>query len=186
MSIFDSLNTATKGEWYVIRVISGTEENVRSSLMQRREAFNLEDYLLEVFVPTHDSISVKAGGEKVSKKKNIFPGYILVKMVVTNESWYIVRNTPNVTGFLGAGTVPVPVSGAELDQLKGILTEKSENYKIDFRLGDFVIVKTGPFEGSEGKIMEINEEKGLVKVNVNLLGRDTPVEIDFANIKPKK
>jgi transcriptional antiterminator NusG len=136
----------TEGEWYVIRVISGTEENVRQSLMQRREAFGLENYILDVFVPTHDSISVRSGGVKVKKKKNIFPGYILVRMIVTNESWYIVRNTPNVTGFLGAGTVPVPVSGTELDQLKGILTEKSEEYKTDMQIGDFIMVKNGPFE----------------------------------------
>ena len=106
--MFD-FNTKNDGEWYVIRVISGTEENVRESLMQRREAFGLENSILEVFVPTHDSISVRAGGKKVKRKKNIFPGYILVRMIVTNESWYIVRNTPNVTGFLGAGTVPVAV-----------------------------------------------------------------------------
>ena len=91
-----------KAEWYVIQVISGTEENVRQSLFQRRESFSLEKYILDVFVPTHDVVSVKASGEKVKKKKNILPGYILVQMVVTNESWYIVRNTPNVTGFLGA------------------------------------------------------------------------------------
>jgi transcription termination/antitermination protein NusG len=139
-------STKTEGEWYVIRVISGTEENIRQSLMQRREAFGLENFLLEVFVPTHDSISVRAGGVKVKKKKNIFPGYILVRMIVTNESWYIVRNTPNVTGFLGAGTVPVPVSGAELEKLKGILTEKSEEYKTDMQIGDYVTVNTGPFE----------------------------------------
>ena len=114
--------------------------------MQRREAFGLENYILEVFVPTHDFISVRSGGVKVKKKKNIFPGYILVRMIVTNESWYIVRNTPNVTGFLGAGTVPVPVSGTELDQLKGILTEKSEEYKTDMQIGDFITVKNGPFE----------------------------------------
>ena len=143
----------------MIRVISGTEENVRQSLMQRREAFGLENYLLDVFVPTHDTISIGAGGKKIARKKNIFPGYILVQMVVTNESWYIVRNTPNVTGFLGAGTVPVPVSGAELDQLKGILTEKSQEYKTDMQIGDYVIVKNGPFEGSEGKIIEVNTGK---------------------------
>lgn len=114
--------------------------------MQRREAFSLENHILEVFVPTHDSISIRAGGVKVKKQKNIFPGYILVRMIVTNESWYIVRNTPNVTGFLGAGTVPVPVSGAELEQLKGILTEKSEEYKTDMQPGDYVTVKNGPFE----------------------------------------
>ncbi len=176
----------TEGEWYVIRVISWTEENVRQSLMQRREAFGLENYILEVFVPTHDSISVRAGGVKVKKKKNIFPGYILVRMLVTNESWYIVRNTPNVTGFLGAGTVPVPVSGTELEQLKGILTEKSEEYKTDMQAGDFVVVKNGPFEWSEGKIVEINTQKGLVKIMINLLGRDTPVEIEFASVSKKK
>ena len=86
--------------------------------MQRREAFGLQDYILEVFVPMHDTVSIKMGGAKSVRKKNIFPGYLLIRMVVTNESWYIVRNTPNVTGFLGAGTVPVPVSGAELEQLK--------------------------------------------------------------------
>jgi len=154
--------------------------------MQRREAFNLEEYILEVFVPTHDTISIRANGDKVIKPKNIFPGYILVNMVVTNESWYIVRNTPNVTGFLGAGTVPVPVSGAELEQLKGILVAKSGEFSISFQLGDYVVINHGPFEGSEGKITEINTEKGLVKVNINMLGRDTPVEIDFSQVKAKK
>jgi transcriptional antiterminator NusG len=157
--MFTSLTEKPAGEWYVIRVISGTEENVRQSLMQRREAFGLENYIFDVFVPTHDSISIRAGGKKVARKKNIFPGYILVQMTVTNESWYIVRNTPNVTGFLGAGTVPVPVSGTELDQLKGILTEKSEEFKTDMQVGDYVIVKDGPFEGSEGKIIEVNTGK---------------------------
>ncbi len=176
----------TEWEWYVIRVISGTEENVRQSLMQRREAFGLENHLLEVFVPTHDSISVRAGGVKVKKKKNIFPGYILVRMIVTNESWYIVRNTPNVTGFLGAGTVPVPVSGEELEKLKGVLTEKSEEYKTDMQIGDYATVKDGPFEGSEGKIIEVNTQKWMVKLMINLLGRDTPVEIEFSSVGKKK
>lgn len=179
-------STKTLGDWYVIRVISGTEENVRQSLMQRREAFWLENYILDVFVPTHDSVSVRAGGKKVARKKNIFPGYILVNMVVTNESWYIVRNTPNVTGFLGAGTVPVPVSGEELDKLKWILTEKSEEYKTDMQVWDYVTVKNGPFEGSEGKIIEVNGAKGMIKIMINLLGRDTPVEIEFASVKTKK
>lgn len=107
-------------------------------------------------------------------------------MVVTNESWYIVRNTPNVTGFLGAGTVPVPVRGDELARLKGVLDEKSEAFQVRFREGDFVIVDKGPFDGSEGKILEINDTKGIVKVNLNILGRDTPVEIDIANVKTKK
>ena len=183
--MFDLL-AKTQWEWYVIRVISGTEENVRQSLMQRREAFGLENHILDVFVPTHDSVSVRAGGVKVKKKKNIFPGYILVRMVVTNESWYIVRNTPNVTGFLGAGTVPVPVSGDELEKLKWILTEKSEEYKIDIQVGEYATVKTGPFAGSEGKIIEVNTQKWMVKLMINLLGRDTPVEIEFGSVGRKK
>ena len=173
------------GEWYVIRVISGTEENVRQSIMQRREAFGLEETILDVFVPTHDSVSVKANGEKTKKKKNIFPWYILVNMIVTNESWYIVRNTPNVTGFLGAGTVPVPVSGTELDQLRGILTEKSEEFTTNLQIGDFVSIQSGPFEWNEGKIIEINPHKWSLKIIVNFLGRDTPLEIEFNSVKRK-
>jgi transcriptional antiterminator NusG len=183
--MFDSLNNEG-GEWYVIRVISGTEENVRQSLMQRRVAFALERFILDVFVPTHDTISVRAGGKKIAKKKNIFPGYILVKMVVTNESWYIVRNTPNVTGFLGAGTVPVPVKGEELEQLKGVLSDRSEKFTTNIKLGDEVTLLSAPFEGSEGFVIDINEAKGTLKININLLGRDTPVEIEFGNVKVKK
>ena len=174
-----------KSEWYVIQVISWTEENVRSSLFQRRESFGLEDYILDVFVPTHDVVSVRASGERVKKKKNIFPGYILVQMVVTNESWYIVRNTPNVTGFLGAGNVPVPVSGDELAQLKGMLEKNSETFTTKFKVGDFAMVMKGPFEGNEWVISEVNEKKGLVKLTINLLWRDTPLELDFSQIKVK-
>lgn len=133
-------------EWYVIQVISGTEENVKQSLFQRRESFGLEDYILDVFVPTHDVISIRAGGTKVKKKKNILPGYILVQMVVTNESWYIVRNTPNVTGFLGAGNIPVPVSGAELEQLKGKVESKDETFSTKFQKGDLAVITKGAFE----------------------------------------
>lgn len=174
-----------KSEWYVIQVISGTEENVKQSLFQRRESFGLEDYILDVFVPTHDVVSIRAGGTKVKKKKNILPGYILVEMVVTNESWYIVRNTPNVTGFLGAGNIPVPVSGAELEQLKGKVESKDETFTSKFNIGDIAVITKGAFEGNEGIITDVNESKGLVKVNINLLGRDTPIELDFSQVVVK-
>lgn len=173
-------------EWYVIRVVSGTEENVQQSLMQRREAFGLEDYILEVFVPTHDSISVRADWKKIKRRKNIFPGYILVRMIVTNESWYIVRNTPNVTGFLWAWTVPVPVSWEELEQLKGVLTEKNQEITSDLEVWDLALIKNGPFEGSEWKVLEINNKKWTAKIMINLLWRDTPVEVEFASIISKK
>lgn len=174
-----------KSQWYVIQVISGTEENVKQSLFQRRESFGLEQHILDVFVPTHDVVTVRAGGVKVKKKKNILPGYILVEMVVTNESWYIVRNTPNVTGFLGAWNIPVPVSGEELAQLKGKIESKEETFSTKFKIGDMAMIMKGPFEGNEGFVTDINENKGLVKVNINLLGRDTPIELDFSQVVVK-
>jgi len=173
------------GEWYVIQVISGTEENVKSSLFQRRESLGMEDFILDVFVPSHDVISVRANGKKVTKQKNLLPGYILVQMVVTNESWYIVRNTPNVTGFLGAGNIPVPVSGSELEKLKGKIEEHAETFENKYQVGQEATVTKGPFEWNEGIITEINDKKGLVKLNINLLGRDTPIELEFGGIKVK-
>ncbi len=174
-----------KAEWYVIQVISGTEENVKQSLFQRRESFSLEDHICDVFVPTHDVISTRASWEEVKKKKNILPWYILVEMVVTNESWYIVRNTPNVTGFLWAWNIPVPVSGEELEKLKGKLEKNKETYSNKFREWDTAIVMKGPFESNEWTIIEINEAKGLLKLNLNILGRDTPVEFEFSQVKSK-
>ena len=170
-------------EWYVIQVVSWTEENVKSSLFQRRESFGLEDYLLDVFVPTHDVISIKANGEKVKRKKNILPGYILVQMIVTNESWYIVRNTPNVTWFLWAWNIPVPVSWAELEKLKWTVNSKSETFETKYKIGDVASVIKWPFEGNEGIILEINEKKWTIKLNVNLLGRDTPIELEFSQVR---
>lgn len=173
-------------QWYVIQVISWTEENVKQSLFQRRESFSLEEYIVDVFVPTHDVVSMRANWEKVKKKKNIFPWYILVQMVVTNESWYIVRNTPNVTWFLWAWNIPVPVSGEELDQLKWMLEKNSETFANKFKLGDLVLITKWPFEWNEWVINEINDKKGYVKVNINLLWRDTPLELDFSHIKVKQ
>ncbi len=174
-----------KAEWYVIQVISWTEENVKQSLFQRRESFSLQDYILDVFVPTHDVVSVRAGWVKVKKQKNIFPGYILVQMVVTNESWYIVRNTPNVTGFLGAWNVPVPVSGEELAQLKWMLEKNAETFSSKYKVWDIATITKGPFEWNEWIISEINDKKWILKLNINLLWRDTPVELDFWQVKVK-
>lgn len=175
----------TKAQWYVIQVISWTEENVKQSLFQRRESFSLQDYILDVFVPTHDVVSVRAGWVKVKRQKNIFPGYILVQMVVTNESWYIVRNTPNVTGFLGAWNVPVPVSWEELAQLKWMLEKNAETFSTKFKVWDMATITKWPFEWNQWIISEINDKKWFVKLNINLLGRDTPIELDFGQIKVK-
>ncbi len=175
-----------KPEWYVIQVISWTEENVKQSLFQRRESFWMEDYILDVFVPTHEVVSIRSGGKQVKRNKNILPGYILVKMIVTNESWYIVRNTPNVTWFLWAWNIPVPVSGEELEKLKGKLAENAVEYSSQFNVWDQAEIIWGTFDWNEWIITDINEKKWLIKMTINLLGRDTPVELDFAHVKVKK
>jgi transcriptional antiterminator NusG len=172
-----------KPGWYVIQVVSWTEENVKSSLFQRRESFWLENYILDVFVPTHDVISMKTNWEKVKKKKNILPWYILVNMIVTNESWYIVRNTPNVTWVLGAWNIPVPVSPAELEQLKWMVKERSETFETKYKVWDLATVIKWPFNWNWWIITEINEKKWTVKLNVNLLWRDTPIELEFNQVK---
>lgn len=172
-----------KAEWYVIQVISWTEENVRSSLFQRRESFWLEEYILDVYVPTHDVVSVRAWWNKVKKQKNLLPWYILVHMLVTNESWYVVRNTPNVTWFLGAWNIPVPVSWEELAKLRWKVAERSETFETKYKTWDLATITKWPFEWSTWTILEINEKKWTLKLNVNILWRDTPIEIEFANIK---
>jgi len=174
-----------KPEWYVIQVISWTEENVKSSLFQRRETLGMEDYILDVFVPTHEVVSVRASWKKVSKQKNILPGYILVKMIVTNESWYIVRNTPNVTWFLGAWNIPVPVSWEELEKLKWKIKEHEKTYSTDLKKWVEAIIKAWVFEGNSGIITDVNEKKATVKMTINLLWRDTPVELDFSEVQLK-
>jgi len=170
-------------EWYVIQVISWTEENVKSSLFQRRESFWLEDHIIDVFVPTHDVVSIRANGEKVNKKKNLLPGYILVQMNVTNESWYIVRNTPNVTWFLWAWNIPVPVSPAELEQLKWTAELKSETFETKYRVGDLATITKWPFKWNEWIILEVNKKKWTLKLKVNLLWRDTPIELELSQVK---
>ena len=172
-------------EWYVIQVISWTEENVKQSLFQRRESLWMEDYILDVFVPTHEVVSVRAWGKEVKKSKNILPWYILVQMIVTNESWYIVRNTPNVTWFLWAWNIPVPVSGEELEKLKWKIKENAVEYSSKFSVWDEVYITDWTFIWNEWILSEVNEKKGTVKMTINLLWRDTPVELEFSQVKIK-
>ncbi len=172
-------------EWYVIQVISWTEENVKQSLFQRRESLWMEDYILDVFVPTHEVVSVRAWGKEVKKSKNILPWYILVQMIVTNESWYIVRNTPNVTWFLWAWNIPVPVSGEELEKLKWKIKENAVEYSSKFSVWDEVYITDWTFTWNEWILSEVNEKKWTVKMTINLLWRDTPVELEFSQVKIK-
>ena len=168
--------------WYVIHTYSGYEDAVTKNLKQRIESLGMEDKIFNVLVPKEKKIKIKNGKRKVVEEK-IYPGYVLVEMIVTDDSWYVVRNTPNVTGFVGAGTVPVPVSEKEIEILKKRIGVEIPQYKIDVKIGDPVKIIDGPFKDFDGKVSEIDAERGKVKILVNMFGRDTPVELDSLQIK---
>jgi len=168
--------------WYVIHTYSGYEEAVAKNLRQRIESLGMEDKIFNVIVPKEKKIKIKNGKRQVIEEK-VYPGYVLVEMIVTDDSWYIVRNTPNVTGFVGAGTTPVPVFKEEIENLKKRMEVKEPQYKIEVKIGDLIKITDGPFKDFEGKVSETDEERGKVKVLVNMFGRDTPVELDSLQIK---
>ncbi len=173
---------AAEKAWYVLHTYSGYEDAVAKALKQRVESLGMEDKIFNVIVPKEKKIKIKSGKRKTVEEK-IYPGYVLVEMIVTDDSWYIVRNTPNVTGFIGAGTTPVPVSKEEIENLKKRMGTKEPQHKIEAEIGDLVKVVDGPFKDFDGKVAEIDEERGKVKVLVNMFGRDTPVELDSLQIK---
>lgn len=168
--------------WYVLHTYSGYEDAVAKNLKQRIESLGMEDKIFNVLVPKEKKIKIKNGKRKTIEEK-IYPGYVLVEMVVTDDSWYVVRNTPNVTGFVGAGTTPVPVSPAEIDNLKKRMGGEEPHYKIEVKIGDLVKITDGPFKDFDGKVSEIDQDRGKIKVLVNMFGRDTPVELDSLQIK---
>jgi transcriptional antiterminator NusG len=169
--------------WYVLHTYSGYEDAVARNLKQRIESLDMADKIFSVLVPKEKKIRIKNGKRKVVEEK-IYPGYVLVEMIVSDDSWYVVRNTPRVTGFIGAGTVPIPVSLEEIKDLQKRMVGAGESkYKIEFSVGDPVKIVDGPFKDFDGKISEIDPEKGRVKVLVTIFGRETPVELDFLQIK---
>lgn len=174
----------TTGEknWYAIHTYSGYEDNVARNLQQRIESLGFEDKIFSVLVPKEKKIKIK-GGKRETVEEKIYPGYVLVEMVVDDDSWYVVRNTPNVTGFIGAGTVPTPLSTEEVDNLMKRMGVEEPKYKVDVAQGDRVKITDGPFKDFDGKVSEVDPEKGRVKVLVTIFGRETPVELDFLQIK---
>ena len=168
--------------WYVIHTYSGYEDAVAKNLKQRIESLVIEDKIFNVLVPKEKKIKIKNGKRKVIEEK-VYPGYVLVEMIVTDDSWYVVRNTPNVTGFVGVGTTPVPVSQKEIDILKKKMGVETPQYKIEVKIGDVVKITDGPFKEFDGKVAEVDKERGKVKVLVNMFGRDTPVELDSLQMK---
>ncbi len=166
----------------MIHTYSGYEDAVAKNLKQRVESLGMEEKIFNVMVPKEKKIKIKDGKRRVIEEK-IYPGYVLVEMIVTDDSWYVVRNTPNVTGFVGAGTTPLPISGQEVDVLKKRMEVETPHFKIEVRAGDHVKISDGPFKDFDGKVSEVDEERGKVKVLVNMFGRDTPVELDSLQIK---
>lgn len=174
----------TDGErhWYAIHTYSGYENAVARNLKQRIDSLGMESQIFDVVVPTEKKIRVK-GGKRITEEERIYPGYVLVDMIVNDESWYIVRNTPRVTGFVGSGTQPVPLSQAEYESLMKRMNDGNVKHKVDLSPDDIVIITDGPFKELEGKVGEVDEQSGRVKVLVSMFGRETPVELDFLQVK---
>lgn len=168
--------------WYAIHTYSGYENAVLRNLRQRIDSLNMGDKIFDIIVPTEKRIRIK-GGKRVVEEERIYPGYVLVNMIVDDESWYVVRNTPRVTGFVGSGTEPVPLTKAEYDALVKQSASDEVKHKLDLSAGDIVVITDGPFNEMEGKVGETDEKSGKVKVLVPMFGRETPVELDFTQVK---
>jgi transcriptional antiterminator NusG len=179
---FDDESVSTEPRWYTIHTYAGYENAVERNLKQRIESLGMENKIFEVVVPTEKKIRVK-GGKRVMEEEKIYPGYILVRMIVDEDSWFVVRNTPRVTGFVGAGVTPVPMEQKEVDSLMKRMEAELPKHRIDLVKDDHVSIIDGPFKDLEGKIGDIDEERGKVKVMVAMFGRETPVELDFLQIR---
>ena len=168
-------------KWYVVHTYSGYENKVKTDLEKTVKNRELEDYIFDIVVPMEEQIEIKDGKRKTNLKK-VFPGYVLVKMIVTEESWYIVRNTRGVTGFVGSGTDPIPLTEEEIRKMGFELTEVN----VDYDINDSVKILNGPLENFVGVVQEINKEKSKVKVLVSMFGRETPVEVEFSQVQKIK
>jgi transcriptional antiterminator NusG len=172
-----------KREWYAVHTYSGYEEAVARYLKQRVESLGMEDKIFNIIVPKEKKIQIKSGRRQTVEEK-IYPGYVLVEMILGEDSWYVVRNTPRVTGFVGADpTTPTPLSKEEVELLLSRINKEEGKFNIDLRVGDLVKIVDGPFKEYDGKVSEIDEERGRVKVMVPIFGRDTAVDLDSLQVK---
>jgi len=168
--------------WYAIHTYAGYENAVERNLKQRVDSLGLDDRIFEIIVPAKKVVKVKRG-KRVEEMEKVFPGYVLVKMIVDDETWYMVRNTPRVTGFVGSGVNAVPMTEAEVQEIFAAMESSGTEHDIDLETGDTIMITDGPFKDLEGKVDEINREEGKVKVFVNMFGRETPVELDFLQLR---
>ncbi len=179
---FDPNAANGDARWYAIHTYAGYENAVERNLKQRIESLGMETKIFDVVVPTEKKIRVK-GGKRVTEEEKIYPGYILVRMIVDEDSWFVVRNTPRVTGFVGSGVTPVPMDEGEVAILMKRMGGDVAKHTIDLMKDDPVVIADGPFKDLEGKVGEIDEERGKVKVLVAMFGRETPVELDFLQVR---
>ena len=168
--------------WYVIHTYAGYENKVKANLEKRIESMDMGDRIFRILVPTEDQIEIKSGEKKVNKKR-IFPSYVLVEMLLTDESWYLVRNTSGVTGFVGTGGKPVPLREDEVQKILKKMGVSTYKGKIDYEIGQSVRVADGPFENFVGSVEEIDLEKGKLKVKISMFGRETPIELDHSQVE---
>lgn len=171
--------------WYVVHTYSGYENKVKTNLEKRVESMGMQDKIFRVIVPEEEETDIKNGKKKVVKRK-VFPGYVLVELIMTDDSWYVVRNTPGVTGFVGSagsGSKPTPLLPEEINTILKSLGVEEKRIDVDFEIGENVRVNEGPFMNYSGVIEEIDKDKGKLKVLVNMFGRDTPVELEFTQIE---
>lgn len=168
--------------WYVIHTYSGYENKVSANLERKVHSLGMENEIFRIVIPMENEVEIK-DGKKRSVQRKVFPGYVLVEMIVNDRSWYAVRNTPGVTGFVGSGSKPIPLTDDEVRQIMRSMGVEESRPKIDFQLHQLVRLKSGPFADCLGKVSEINEERGKLKVLVDMFGRETPVEIDFTQVE---
>lgn len=169
-------------QWYAIHTYSGYEEKVAESIRQRADSLDMKDKIFQVLVPKEKMIEIKNGKRRVVEKR-IFQGYVLIEIKMSEDAWFIVRNTPGVTGFVGSGTEPTPISTEEIEKIQKRMGLEQPKHKMDFRIGEIVSIIDGPFKGFDGAINEIDPQKGKLKVLVNMFGRETPVELDSLQVK---
>lgn len=171
-----------KAKWYVVHTYSGQESGVMASLRQRTETMKLTDRILEIMIPTQEQIQIRSGKKQQITEK-IFPGYLLVRMILDDNSWLTVRTTPGVTGFVGVGNKPTPISDAEVETIQNFMKLEAPKYRAKFTTGEAVKIVDGPFAEFLGSIESIDEEKGKLRVLVSIFGRETPVELDLLQVK---
>jgi len=168
--------------WYVIHTYSGYENKVKANLERKVHSMGMENEIFRVLVPMEDEVEIKDGKKKIAKKK-VFPGYVLVEMIVTDRSWYVVRNTPGVTGFVGSGTKPIPLTDAEVKRILKAMGIEELKPKIDIEVSQLVRINSGAFENWTATVTEIYPDRSKLKVLVNMFGRETPVELDFSQVE---